>query len=127
MAKNDYIEDPLLSASVLMKDKKLNLLLSYYKSATKQLTSELENATDFGRSYRIKTLKNIDSILQTLDSKTSEWFKKEVSEYYKTYGDYAVDKIREDGFPVASSFSVIDQKAVQALTDEIMTYYRDAY
>jgi len=127
MAKNDYNEDPLLSASVLMKDKRLNLLLSYYKIATKKLTSELENATDFGRSYRIRTLKSIDEILKTLDSKTSDWFKKEVEEYYKTYGDYAVDKIKGDGFPVASSFNVVDQKAIQALTDEIMTYYRDAY
>lgn len=120
-------DKPLLSAHVLFNDKRLTTLLGFYKAATKKLTSELNNVTDFGRASRISTLKQIDGILQTLDQKTSDWFKKEVEDYYRQYGKEALQQLTDDGFPVTATFGLIDQEAVKTLTDNIMGYYREAY
>lgn len=118
---------PLLSAEVTLRDKRLKLLLSYYKAATKKIISELESATDFGRSRRLAVLRNIDEILKTLDKNTYKWFQKEVTHYYETYGADAAAMLDKDGFPIVTGFTQIDKKAVTSLAEEIMSYYRDAY
>lgn len=118
---------PLLGSEVLIRDKRLKQLISYYKAATIKIINELESATDFGRSRRLQVLANIDQILQTLDKNTSTWFKKEVTHYYETYGQDGANFLTKQGFPIASGFSQIDQAAITSLTDEIMTYYRDSY
>lgn len=118
---------PFTGPEVVFNDKKLTTLLGYYKSATKQIISELESATDFGRARRLQVLKNIDSILQKLDKNTSEWFKGEVERYYKEYSQDTVVVLDSSGFPVTSSFSSIDEEAIKTMTDDIMAYYRDSY
>ena len=118
---------PFIGPEVVFSDKKLNTLLTYYKSATKQIISELESATDFGRARRLQLLKNIDTILQKLDKNTSDWFKGEVERYYKEYSQDAVQVLNEAGFPVTSTFSAIDEQAIKTMTDDIMSYYRESY
>ena len=119
--------DTPLGVSVLINDAHLNILISYYKAATKKLTSELNNVTDFGRASRISTLKQIDLILQELDSKTTGWVQKEVEKYYTENAKEIALAMRSEGFPVAVSFGVIDKEAVKTLADDIMAYYREAY
>jgi hypothetical protein len=118
---------PFIGPEVVFSDKKLNTLLSYYKAATTQIISELESATDFGRARRLQVLSNIDKILQKLDKNTSEWFKGEVRIYYETYSKDAVNLLDDSGFPVTVSFSRIDEQAIQTLSDDVMSYYREAY
>lgn len=118
---------PFIGPEVVFSDKKLNTLLGFYKAATKQIIDELQSATDFGRARRISVLKNIDSILQKLDKNTSEWFKSEVTRYYKEYSQDATALVDDAGFPVTTTFSKIDERAIQALADDVMSYYREAY
>ncbi len=118
---------PLLSQEVVLRDKRLKQLLSYYKAATKKIIGELESATDFGRSRRLQVLGNIDLILKKLDKNTYDWFKKEITHYYESYGDDAGKILKKTGFPVATGFTQIDEQAVTALASEVMSYYRDSY
>lgn len=118
---------PFIGPEVVFSDKKLNVLLSFYKAATKQIIDELESATDFGRARRLAVLKNIDTILQKLDKNTSEWFKAEVERYYKEYSKDASEILKADGFPVTTTFSKIDEQAIATLSDDIMGYYREAF
>lgn len=119
--------EALLEAKIAFSEKSLNTLTGYYKSASKQIISTLNDVSDFTRARRIATLKQIDTILQKLDKNTSDWFKKEVGEYYKKYGEQTAQALSADGFPIGQTFTLIDQKAVEALADEIMSYYREAY
>ena len=118
---------PFIGPEVVFSDKKLNTLLTYYKSATKQIIGELQSATDFGRARRLQVLHNVDTILQKLDKNTSDWFKGEVERYYKEYSKDAVQTLNASGFPVTSTFSAIDTQAIKSMTDDIMSYYRDSY
>jgi len=120
-------DKPLLSAQVLFRDKRLKILLSYYRGATRKIINELNFATDFGIYNRSKILQNIDSALKDLDKKTHDWFNKEVEVYYKTHSNEAVGDLKADSFPVITSFSKIDQEAVKTLANDIMGYYREAY
>jgi hypothetical protein len=118
---------PFIGPEVVFSDKKLNTLTSYYKAATKKIISELEGASDFGRARRIAILKNIDSTLQTLDKKTSKWVQDEVRRYYSEYSEDAVNRLEKSGFPVTTSFSKLDTRAIESLADDIMLSYREAY
>ncbi len=118
---------PLLSAQVMFRDTRLKTLVSWYKAATKQLIITLNSATDFSRARRISTLKQIDKILQGLDKKTVGWVQKEVKSYYQEHGQDAIKVLKADGFPVNTVFGLVDDEAVEALSGEIMTYYREAY
>jgi hypothetical protein len=118
---------PFIGPEVVFSDNKLNTLLSYYKAATTQIVGELQGATDFGRARRLAVLKNIDNVLQKLDKNTSEWFKGEVTRYYKDYSKDGAEILDADGFPVTFSFSKIDEQAVATIADDIMSYYRDSY
>ncbi len=120
-------DKPLLSAQVMFRDKRLKTLVSWYKAATKQLVNTLNSTTDFGRASRISTLKQIDKTLQTLDKKTAGWVKKEVDVYYKRHGKEAISALKADGFPVDTTFGLVDDEAVKALSGEIMTHYQEAY
>jgi Phage minor capsid protein 2. len=120
-------DKPIFSEQVMFRDKRLATLFSFYKAATKQLVSTLNNATDFSRYRNIQTLKQIDLILGKLDKNTSNWVKKEIEFYYKEYGKDTIAQLEKDGFPVATSFTQIDDKAVASLADEIMTYYRESF
>lgn len=120
-------DKPIFSQQVLYRDKRLATLFSYYKAATNQLVSTLNNATDFSRYRNLQTLSEIDKILEQLDENTSKWVKKEIEYYYETYGKDTIDQLQKDGFPISTSFSQIDDKAVASLSDEIMGYYREAY
>lgn len=117
----------LLSSQVLFRDKRLKILLSYYRGATRKIINELNFATDFGIYNRGRILRNIDLTLKGLDKKTHDWFQKEIEVYYKTHSDEAVEILKMGNFPVVTSFSKIDKEAVKTLSDGIMGYYREAY
>lgn len=118
---------PLLDAQVTYRDKDIKQLRKFYKGATKKIIRELSSATDFGLAKRQAILRQIDQTLKELDEKTHKWFRDEVEEYYRKYGDEVADVVDGQGLPMSKSFTLIDQEAVEALTGETMRYYREAY
>jgi hypothetical protein len=120
-------EKSIIGDEVNFRDARLQLLFSYYKAATKQLVTTLNSVSDFSRTRNIQTLKQIDTILEKLDDKTSDWFKKEVELYYKEFGKDTAEALAKDGFPVSLSFGRVDEQAIASLSDEVMAYYREAY
>lgn len=119
--------EPILEARIKFNDKRLNTLLSYYKAATTQIVSTLEDVSDFTRSRRIAVLKQIDGILQKLDEKTYTWFKEELAENYKNYSTETLQALKSEGFPITTNFTILDENAIKALADDVMGYYREAY
>jgi len=91
-----------------------------FKSAYKQIVSEISTATDFGVKNRRAILAQIDVILTTLGTNTQEFLAKELPEYYKSGADDAVKQLSNVGADVGVSegFNRLHEQAIVALVDD---------
>ncbi len=106
--------------TISVNEENLAQLTSFYKRAYKEIVSEIETATDFGKSNRRAILSQIDNILTQLGEDTQKFLESELPDYYKTGANQAIQQLRviDAQVRVATGFSQVHKSAILALIDD---------
>lgn len=106
--------------SVPIDEKSIAKLTDTYKSAYKEIVSELLTATNFGVANRKAILAQIRGILQDLNAELDPIVQSEIERYYTQGADQAVTQLNTLGAPinVETGFNKIHKDAISALVSD---------
>lgn len=105
---------------VELDEEQINKLTRTLKTAYKNITEEILNATDFGTYNRQLILAQVERHLEDLGVDFDEFIREELPKYYKRGADDAIKQLRKFGAPIEVSygFNSVHVEAIQALIDD---------
>lgn len=99
-----------------------------FKSAYKDILSEINTATDFGVQNRKAILAQIEGILTELGTNVKDFLEEEIPGYYEQGSEQAVKQLKNVGADVnvSEGFNRIHKEAIFALVDDTTTAFGTA-
>lgn len=106
----------------------LKTLTTTFKSAYKQIVSEIDGATNFGVNNRKQILNQVGVILTDLGVNVHDFVKVEIPQYYKTGANDAVSQLKNIGakVPVSTGFNRVHKEAIANLVSDTSKSFADS-
>jgi len=105
---------------------KTDILVLFYKTASRKIIKTINTGTPFSRARKIATLKQIDGILSELDKKTNKWVKRELKVGYLQGKKDTKTLLKEADISIKVVFNKIDKEAVKVLVGDTQYHFAEA-
>lgn len=111
-------------------------LVKLYRDTYKDILSQIDSATDFGKFYRLQTLSYIDNELKMLAIETDKFIKTEIPKQYRSGVNEANEgtkqlnliakSLGQDPFKIVYGFNVQNRQMVEALMSDASKRFGEA-
>jgi len=105
---------------------KTDILVLFYKTASRKIIKTINAGTPFNRARKLATLKEIDVILGELDKKTNKWVSRELKTSYLQGKKDTQSLLKKTGVSINVAFNKIDEEAVKVLVGDTQYHFAEA-